>query len=341
MNHIPSLNGLRALSILFVLFAHVLLKSFNFSDNPGGQIGVTIFFVISGYLITLLLLREEKNNGRISLSDFYLRRAIRILPVYYFLLLVYSILQASGYLTFSVNSWIASLTYTKYLQVNDGGDWESGHLWSLSVEQHFYFIWPLVFSYLKNYRIHFAFLVIVLVTIARFYSNLPVMHMLTRADALMVGCVLALYNDQLTHFFKTRHRVFSVAPFVILLLALLSKRIVESGEGSFEKFTITFLGSYGLITNLTIGAIILVSIHFRDNVWFNFLNAGPLDYIGKISYSIYLWQQLFFSTSLGKLSIFPLNIVLIFLVASFSFHFIEKPILDLRLKLKRPRIVAA
>ncbi len=107
---IPSLNGLRGLSILFVLIAHIQIMSFHLPDGPGGQIGVNIFFVISGFLITYLLLKEEAATGTISLKNFFIRRSLRIFPAFYFLLLVYGVLQLFSVLHISAGSWLSSIT---------------------------------------------------------------------------------------------------------------------------------------------------------------------------------------------------------------------------------------
>jgi peptidoglycan/LPS O-acetylase OafA/YrhL len=334
--HIPSLNGLRAISIFLVLFAHIILKNFNFTENPGGQIGVTIFFVISGYLITLLLLKEEESKGTISLKSFYIRRTIRIFPIYYFLLFVYLILELVGVLNFCTNSWITSLTYTKYFPIKNGSEWESGHLWSLSIEEHFYLIWPLIFKNFRKYRVWFASLVIGIVTLCRLTTDVSVMHILTRGDALMWGCIFAIYNSRLVTALKSRSNFFAIIPFVTLIVVLTFKRIFTLMQFQhFQNYVTTFFGSYGLLTNLSIGFIIIISIHYKDNGWYNFLNTAMLNYIGKLSYSIYIWQQLFFSSSLGKLSSFPLNIIVIFIVAVLSFNLIEKPFLNLRSHFKQ------
>ncbi|MDQ6814433.1 MAG: acyltransferase [Bacteroidota bacterium] len=332
--YIPSLNGLRAISIILVLFAHVVLKNFHFIENPGGQIGVTIFFIISGYLITLLLLKEEETKGTISLRSFYIRRTIRIFPIYYFLLAVYLILQLAGVLNFSTNSWITSLTYTKYFTVTNGSEWESGHLWSLSIEEHFYLIWPLIFKFLKKYRIFLAFAIIIIVTLIRLVTDVSVMHILTRGDALMWGCVFAIYSNRLMFFLNSIKKEFQLVPFIILLLVLAFKRFFTlMGAHEYENWVTTFFGSYGLLTNLSVGFVILISIHCSNTVWYRFLNNGILNYIGKLSYSIYLWQQLFFSSRLERLSSFPYNIVAIFIVAFLSFNLVEKPFLNLRSRL--------
>jgi peptidoglycan/LPS O-acetylase OafA/YrhL len=84
--HVPSLNGLRAISIVFVIIGHIGYRSFNWADSPGGQLGVNVFFIVSGFLITMLMLDEENLNGKVNLKKFYARRAFRIFPPLYFLL---------------------------------------------------------------------------------------------------------------------------------------------------------------------------------------------------------------------------------------------------------------
>ena len=152
-----SINGLRAISIFLVLTHHFILQYNilkNFKDvrwmGPilkllnDGQLGVNVFFVISGFLITSLLLQEEAKTKRVSLKNFYIRRTLRIFPAYYFLLLVYFILQLLGYIHISNQAWLTSVTYTKYF--NWSADWYTRHAWSLSIEEHFYILWPLIFN---------------------------------------------------------------------------------------------------------------------------------------------------------------------------------------------------
>src|ERR1700710_2420018 len=152
-NQIPSLGGLRALSILIVLAGHFVEAGYvtinrnsllyNFFDSG---FGVNIFFVISGFLITTLLIKEEIANKEISLKKFYIRRIIRIFPAYYFVVLSYFLLEFCFHLIhFSNISWLTTLTFTKYLSPDF--DWLSAHFWSLSVEEHFYLIFPLCFKF--------------------------------------------------------------------------------------------------------------------------------------------------------------------------------------------------
>lgn len=330
---IPSLNGLRALSILFVLIGHIQVANLKRLDAPGAQIGVNIFFVISGFLITLLLLKEENRYGTISLKNFYIRRVIRIFPVYYFILFVYFILQLLNVFHLTPISWLTSITYTKYFNFGDPGDWETGHFWSLSVEEHFYFIWPSVFYFFKKYRAQFAWAIVIIVPFVRLLTDISVMHFFTRADSLMWGCLFAIYYDNIYTYIKTKSKLLLLSPFIILLGCLVTKRIITLLFPDFkflEHAAIAFAGSFGTITNICIGLIIIISINYENNLWFRFLNTPLMNYIGILSYSIYIWQQMFFSEHLGVLSDFPLNILYIFLAAILSYHFIEKPFLKLK-----------
>jgi peptidoglycan/LPS O-acetylase OafA/YrhL len=337
-NKIPSLDGLRALSILFVLIGHVQVANLKLHDAPGAQIGVNIFFVISGFLITLLLLKEETKSGTISLKGFYIRRVIRIFPVYYFTLLVYFGLQLLNVFYLTPTSWITSITYTKYFNFNnDPGDWETGHFWSLSVEEHFYLIWPVVFYFLKKYRTHFAIAIIVIVPFVRLFTDISVMHLFTRADSLMWGCLFAIYYEPIVAFVKKRNNLLLISPFVLLAACLVIKRIVTivfSNVPYLEESIIAFAGSFGTITNICIGFIIVVSINYTNNIWFRFLNTKIMSYTGVLSYSIYIWQQLFFSENMGSLSKFPYNLIYIFITAYLSYNLIELPFLKLKDKLQ-------
>ena len=164
----PSIGGLRAISIILVLMSHLNIKHSIFSNFSNfilirtftdflydGNFGVNVFFVVSGFLITSILLQEEIWTKKVSLKNFYLRRILRIFPAYYFLLFVYFFLSQSNLIRISNNSWLTSLTFTKYLNWNS--DWFTSHLWSLSVEEHFYLLFPLLFILGNSYLSHRKF----------------------------------------------------------------------------------------------------------------------------------------------------------------------------------------
>ncbi len=144
---VPCLDGLRAVSILLVILSHVVENGFNGAWSLG-PVGVTSFFVISGFLITLLLLRERRKTGNISIPGFYQRRALRILPAYAALMGGIFILQVTGWYTIPGSSWIRALTYTSCFSLLSMAT-VLAHTWSLSVEEHFYLLWPVLFKYCR------------------------------------------------------------------------------------------------------------------------------------------------------------------------------------------------
>ena len=142
---LPSLDGLRAVSILLVLGWHLndrnRIPGFGYVTYYYGTLGVQIFFVISGFLISWLLLADEAAAGSVSLRSFYARRALRILPVQFAYLAVLALLTLTTALRWSGCEVATALTYTKDIACQT---WADAHLWSLSVEEQFYLIWPVV-----------------------------------------------------------------------------------------------------------------------------------------------------------------------------------------------------
>ena len=98
------------------------------------------------------------------------------------------------------------------------------------------------------------------------------------------------------------------------------------------RIVIAFAGSFGTLTNICVGLIIIISVNYPGNIWFKLLNNRIMNYIGILSYSIYIWQQIFFSDNVGSFSKFPYNILYIFIVASLSYYLVEKPFLKLKSK---------
>jgi peptidoglycan/LPS O-acetylase OafA/YrhL len=334
---IPSLNGLRALSILLVILCHANLRD-HFLDSKSplslftdGRFGVAVFFVISGFLITTLLLKEEKECGRISIKKFYRRRALRILPAYYAVLLVYAILQRASVLHISPVSWLAALTYTSVFYT---GGWETAHFWSLSTEEIFYLAWPFIFSISRSARTAFSFLVVLYFPALRLVQAVyPSAEMGSLAgDAIMWGCIFAIWQEEIL---SLLHRVFRqrqalmCRPFLMIFLLKIADNI-HSNNPAFRILNSTLGTTVGSVADICIGVIILVSIHFTNNFWFAFLNFKWINQIGILSYSLYLWQQVFFAPSIGIFSIFPLNILFIFMAAGLSYRFIERPFLILK-----------
>jgi peptidoglycan/LPS O-acetylase OafA/YrhL len=343
----PSLNGLRALSVLLVVIHHLGLQ-YNLFDklssnswiNPitsfiqDGHLGVTVFFVISGFLITSLLLQEEQANGKISLKNFYTRRTLRIFPAYYFLLLTYFIIQSLGYIKINDNLWLTALTYTKDFEFDSG--WYTGHAWSLSIEEQFYLFWPFIFI-LGDFARKFSSVILILsVPLIRLFLHFHRIEwasdhsIFARIDSIAIGCFFALYRDEITK---------SLAPYwnPVFYLSVLTLIFLRYFPDITSKINLQYIfiplgTTHGSIANVLIALILIFSIYGTKSLWFKFLNLKLLNYIGLLSYSIYLWQQIFINKTSFWINQFPQNILLLVLLSIFSYYIIEKPFLRLKSK---------
>ena len=285
---IPSLDGLRAVAILLVIKAH-LTGGFYSVPIWGtgrfplrftlGNLGVRIFFVISGFLITTLLLREIQETGRISLKQFYVRRALRILPASYAFLLCLSIAVAVGILAIPKVSFLASLFYFRnYI----GNDWYTGHLWSLWVEEQFYLIWPAIMVFLGSRgALIAAFCTLPLADFMRTFR--PETGFETNMDGLACGCILACLWGALGRSDRWQSFLRSSFFWVIPIAVLASNKL-------------QFLGGIWLavgtgIVNLLIAVSIERFVRYHQGVAGRLLNLRAVAFVGTLSYSLYLWQQ--------------------------------------------------
>lgn len=325
---IATLDGWRGVAILMVIMTHgfelmpVHTKLF---ANVGG-LGVDIFFVISGYVITLSALREYERGGTISLGNFYQRRAFRILPVALCYLLVLSI--ASTYIHLldpTKHEVLASLFFWRnYWQVRHPflGIY-TGQYWSLSVEEHFYLLWPTLLC-LAGKRRAMALALAGTAACAGWryfhyiYCNQPFMAMRTdlRFDGLLLGCSLALFlrNADAREFILRNFP--KETPVLCALPGLLWYQHM-AGEPS-------------LLTYLLITCALASTVVVEEGVVYRWLNSRVLVWIGTVSYSLYIWQQLFMrhvpgETPLGWAQKLPINLVVTFAVAAGSYYFLERP----------------
>ena len=334
MQRIPSLDGLRAISILMVLYGHLIsTRGFPLIHRGFGlaESGVRVFFIISGFLITNLLLRELDSSGRISLLGFYRRRILRIFPAFYTYWLVISLLAVCGLLAVPKKDLLYACTYT----INYVAEryWHLGHLWSLAVEEQFYALWPLLLVLLGRDRAFWvAGAVLLLVPplrIAQFH--LIPSHRLgittefhTIADCIATGCLLAglrqwLWNQERYRTFLSSWQ-FWFAPMLVILASRISVHPQVKWLIAIPLF------------NLSMALCIDRWTRFPklDPVAL-FLNWKPIAFVGTLSYSLYLWQQLFLDPQGSHFwTYFPLNILCVFLLALSSYYFIEKPFLAMR-----------
>lgn len=338
---IPSLDGLRAISISLVLVAHLAgTRNFPLSESVGnfwglGEFGVRVFFVISGFLITGILLDELHASGQISLRRFYFRRTLRIFPPYFVLLAALFAAAAYGTLTLSPHDVAHTVTYTSNYYA--ARSWYVGHTWSLSVEEQFYLLWPAVLLLVGPRKALIAAGLFVLACPAirlaewellRSFSAGIGTRFETIADAIAAGCLLAGLRPQLHALGAYRRLLDSKAFVAIPILALLANIT--------RDHPLVYFGGGIAIANISIALTIDWCVTHERGVIGSMLNATPLVVVGWLSYSLYLWQQPFLDRSSTSLvTAFPLNILLATGLAVLSYVAVERPALGLRRRLER------
>lgn len=357
-NYLPSLNGLRALCIIAVIGNHLVEHGYidktPFEKAVGwllfnGPLGVQVFFVISGFLVTRLMIAEERRDGSTSLVNFYIRRTLRIFPAYFFLLTVYFVLQTIGYFHLSTTNWFSNLTYTK--QFFQDRTVETAHLWSLSVEEMFYLVWPVLYiRFFKKLRLRYLYLLVFSFAVIRYFNfGIPATYgntIISTGDALLMGCIAAMNYNKISGFIKMHPKLPLLAfPFLAGSVFVLSYMFHLSGSPNLAPpvrvfteaampFLYAFAGNVGLFTNMAIAVIIIYSINV-EGFWFKVLNNKVLNYLGMLSYSIYLWQQLFVSERMHAFNLdVPGIVILILFCAHISYYIIERPFLLLKDRFK-------
>ena len=351
---IPALNGWRAVCILLVLLHHSkwVPGGPDWYVSGLGGLGVRFFFVISGFLITLLMLREEKETGRLDVGAFFKRRSLRILPVYYVFLSVVLILQLTTPYELSNEEWLGNLTFTRNYF---GSDWTTGHLWSLAVEQQFYLLWPFAFRALtpiKTPRRALAWLAVPLVlcpvlwlagSLARVQGVLGLGSFFLNADALAAGCVLAIalwhWGDRIDRFLSRRTNLLTLAAAVLALAPVWIAPLLRS-----YLFAFTF--TFPTLQCLAMVLLIATSIRANRSLAMQWLDWRGVAFIGTISYSLYMWQQIFctkpevFGAKASWWNSFPLWTMAAFLAALVSYYAVERPFLALKKSKARPEAAA-
>lgn len=294
-----------------------------------GFVGVMVFFVLSGYLITRLLIEEEARGGGVNLAAFYSRRVLRIQPPAFIYLAAVAVLARSGCFDMSSRDiWGALLPVRNFFY----GSPVTEHFWSLSIEEQFYLLWPLLFvlSRRAHLRIALALVPVVLAPLWHYLASSDHGDVLYRTDhwcdCLLAGCALALarsigsYAERLVSL--SRSSAITLAAIVIVELQFF---------GELFGHAQLLLNTLGIIAV----ALLINAASQRQSV----LDIPALRWLGRISYSLYLWQQLAF---FGLPDAVPLSMRLAFAfaAASASYHFIEKPCDALRRRWLRRRDLA-
>jgi peptidoglycan/LPS O-acetylase OafA/YrhL len=336
---VPCLDGIRAISIALVIMAHSQETKHSQLLKPllwlfGGHFGVTCFFVISGFLISLLLFREFDRRQTISLSTFYARRALRLFPAYIaYLVFVLAITRATIH-PIPWPYWRSALTYTMCYMPRLNSIWNLGHLWSLAVEEHFYFFWPILIFYLRPKRaIILAGIYVILSPAIRFLiwrqhrEWLDVdFSSLTQMSSIATGCILGFivfnHNHELMRILKGP---LAIALAGFSLIALTASAIFSHMSG---KYYIAFSDP---VASLLVAACLLGIWYSPGSHLHRWLNNPAMVAVGILSYSMYLWQQPFTNPSTASwVCRWPQNLLFIFAMAAVSYLIIERPFLQLK-----------
>jgi len=338
-HHIPELDGFRGLAVLVVLAGHYL--DFRMPDpRPEfatiDKLGVLLFFVLSGFLITGLLYRERNASGSIDFKRFYFRRILRLAPALLLFLATVTLLIRLGWITDVPRREILEcLLYARNLF---GRSLSLSHIWSLSLEEQFYLIWPLAFSLLPMKR-STSYVTAICVALAGWRSvaiaanlfsyerGIFYMRPYFRFDSILIGACLVLWLSTSAQAAEVLKKWLARVPAVLLWSGLLLWTV----------FAESLSHAFYLAVQELLVAVALAQIILSESKWLRAIfRWRPLRYCGSISYSLYLWQQVFLVTSVpswGPLRRLPLSILVPFLIAAASYHLMEKPLLGLKNRL--------
>jgi len=348
LSYFKGLDGLRAIAAFMVICAHF----FNAKDFAGhpiivkaatfGNSGVSLFFVLSGFVITRILMASVESNS--YFKAFYARRILRIFPLYYFSLLCYYYLP---YLAANFNVHIGPqytlgfeqiyhFTYIQNFAKTFNWDFSGpSHFWSLAVEEHFYLIWPAVVYFVhsvsmkKFLYVTYAMIIIpIIIRLCMLSNNYNTDYFtLTRVDQLAMGSLLAIFERRGS--LNINHKKF----YYTTLIAGITLFIACSFFSDVYKDTFKHT-ALGAVYFAIIALVIIFSSHSKNP--FKFLNSGVIQYLGTISYGIYIWHLIaivtivkYYKTPWVILD-FILGIAVTIVVASISYYVLEKPFLKLK-----------
>jgi peptidoglycan/LPS O-acetylase OafA/YrhL len=348
--YIPSLNGFRGLSILIVILSHV-----GYGHIIPGGLGVTIFFFLSGYLITTLLIQEQERNNKINIKKFYVRRFFRLAPALFFTICIAYGLVVAGVLPGKATflGFLAQLFYfyNYYALFFDGYSnvpRGTSILWSLAIEEHFYILYPILFSILafkfsyKKIGLFFIFLCLIILswrfhlTLApNFNPDRTYYATDTRLDSILFGCILAAMKNPMED--KTTESYMQPLDWLILIASIgliLSSLLVRDIQFR-ESIRYSIQGA-ALIP------IFYLAIIKSESILYRLLNLKLLQKIGELSYSIYLIHFILINVILSYISkinlklsplfIFVITILLSVLYAILIDRFLEPYFRALRKK---------
>lgn len=318
-------------------------KVWHYIDNLIGNFGfgVDVFFLISGFLITYLLLKEKEITGKISLKDFYIRRTLRIWPLYYFIIILGPWLVRWTHSTPAPN-YLAQIFFVGNFAAIRTEDWiyPFAHYWSICVEEHFYLVWPFLVAFIPTKRLVAVFATILFASIAfRFYMFVTpgynyyhfYLHTLSRIDVLAIGAMLAFFHWKKP--FQVNIPGYVRMLMYVLLITLMCTDDIHSYDSEFNVTVKSYI--YVGISTLAIGSFL-----FGQNNVLAPKKKNIFHYFGKVSYGIYMYHNVLIfiiiqkvmvplgSTSHGLFTVVYLFLCLV--IPVISYELIEKPFLKIK-----------
>lgn len=354
MKYIKELDSIRAIAVILVIISHWIPPEYIINKIPNGGLGVDIFFVLSGFLISWILLENKKKSEEFHISkvgfikNFYIRRTLRIFPIYYLVIILLLIFHL--YTNTDIgSSYPYYFTYTSNFHLFFGNTWEGvgilSHLWSLAVEEQFYLFWPTLMLFVpRRYLLHVIYIFIAVGVVTQILlRNHPMGPIMTPTcfHAFGAGALLAWHMVYFTAGLEKFYKAVKVLAFIALVIFIAGLVKPEWGifkmlrilSSVFGLFIITYLIHRGKTGNLKLGFI-----------W----NNRALIFMGKISYSLYLYHLLipYFTKmalesvgisvatllpyKMGYVLMIGVNLVILIAISLTSWLVIEKPILALK-----------
>ncbi|WP_448125226.1 acyltransferase family protein [Pseudomonas veronii] len=335
----PDIDGLRAIAVLLVVLYHAKFPVL------GGFIGVDVFFVISGYLITSIL-RREILSDKFSFKSFYVRRIKRLLPAYVFMMFClaiycYNYLMPDDLISFAKSAVYSLLAVSNVYFFSGTGYFGSAstepllHTWSIAVEEQFYIVWPVILlglAWISNNKIAryvIAGLFIVSLVASEYYAvnhkNAAYLLLPFRFFELMIGCILALYQHRITRYAKLPGAM-SVAGIALII-----------GSAMLLDESFAFPGLNALPVCLGTALVIAAGFRSQSGIGTRLLGLAPVRYVGKVSYSFYLWHwPVLVLAAYRGIELTHANAAILmglaFAASAISYHMVETPFRNIQQK---------